>query len=194
MSQSEKLYRANQITRPKKTLKKNQKPLCVWFTGLSGSGKSTLINALNIHLLKKGFHTYVLDGDSLRKGLCSDLDFSMTGRDENLRRAAEVAKLMLDAGLIVLAGFISPSLDQRTKIRKLFNCHEFIEVYVSTSLDVCEKRDVKGLYIKARRGDIKYFTGIDSIYEVPQSSEITIDTEGVSIEASLKELIRKLKL
>ena len=194
MSQSEKLYRANQITRPKKTLKKNQKPLCVWFTGLSGSGKSTLINALNIHLLKKGFHTYVLDGDSLRKGLCSDLDFSMTGRDENLRRAAEVAKLLLDAGLIVLAGFISPSLDQRTKIRKLFNCHEFIEVYVSTSLDVCEKRDVKGLYIKARRGDIKYFTGIDSIYEVPQSSEITIDTEGVSIEASLKELIRKLKL
>ena len=194
MSQSEKLYRANQITRPKKTLKKNQNPLCVWFTGLSGSGKSTLINALNIHLLKKDFHTYVLDGDSLRNGLCRDLDFSMTGRDENLRRAAEVAKLMLDAGLIVLAGFISPTLDQRTKIRKLFNCDEFIEVYVSTSLDVCEKRDVKGLYIKARRGDIKDFTGVDSIYEAPQSSEITIDTEGVSIEVSLKELIRKLKL
>ena len=168
--------------------------MCVWFTGLSGSGKSTLIDALEIYLHNKNFYTYVLDGDNLRNGLCNDLDFSNESRDENLRRASEVAKLMLDSGLIVLAGFISPSLEQRARIRRLFHEDEFIEVYVSTPLDVCEKRDVKGLYEKARMGKIKNFTGVDSVFEAPKSSEIIIDTQGSSIERSMVELIGQLKL
>ena len=135
-----------------------------------------------------------MDGDNLRNGLCGDLGFSNESRDENLRRAGEVARLMTDAGLIVLAGFISPSLEQRAKIRGLFHKNEFIEVYVSTPFDICEKRDVKGLYEKVRMGKIKNFTGVDSIFEVPECPEITIDTQGSSIEQSMLELIAQLKL
>ncbi|MDC1173497.1 adenylyl-sulfate kinase [Methylophilaceae bacterium] len=194
MSQSNKFNQEYKITKLDRALKKEQKPLCIWFTGLSGSGKSTLIDALEVYLYSKNLHTYVLDGDNLRNGLCSDLDFSNDCRDENLRRAGEVARLMVDAGLIVLAGFISPSLKQRARIRKLFHKNEFIEVYVSTSLDICEKRDIKGLYEKARKGKIKNFTGVDSEFEVPVGSEITIDTEGNSIDRSMVELIGQLRL
>tara|TARA_B110001469_G_C9584277_1_gene289786 strand:+ start:407 stop:991 length:585 start_codon:yes stop_codon:yes gene_type:complete len=194
LSQSNKFNQEYKITKLDRALKKEQKPLCIWFTGLSGSGKSTLIDALEVYLYSKNLHTYVLDGDNLRNGLCSDLDFSNDCRDENLRRAGEVARLMVDAGLIVLAGFISPSLKQRARIRKLFHKNEFIEVYVSTSLDICEKRDIKGLYEKARKGKIKNFTGVDSEFEVPVGSEITIDTEGNSIDRSMVELIGQLRL
>ncbi|MDG2252683.1 MAG: adenylyl-sulfate kinase [Methylophilaceae bacterium] len=194
MTKSNKFEQVYKITKLDRSLKKKQKPLCIWFTGLSGSGKSTLIDALEIYLYKKNFHTYVLDGDNLRNGLCGDLDFSNDSRDENLRRASEVARLMVDAGLIVLAGFISPSLKQRERIRRLFNKNEFIEVFVSTPLDICEKRDVKGLYEKARIGKIKNFTGVDSEFEVPDKSEITIDTQSSSIDQSMVELIGQLKL
>ena len=168
--------------------------MCVWFTGLSGSGKSTLIDALEVYLHKKHYHTYVLDGDNLRNGLCDDLSFSNKDRDENLRRAGEVARLMVDAGLIVLAGFISPTLEQRAKIRGLFHKNEFIEVYVSTALEVCEQRDTKGLYAKARAGEIKDFSGVNSVFEVPTCPEIIIDTKTSSIEQSILELIAQLKL
>ena len=194
MNSSNKFNQEYKITKLDRAKKNKQKPLCVWFTGLSGSGKSTLIDALEIYLHNKNFYTYVLDGDNLRNGLCNDLDFSNESRDENLRRASEVAKLMLDSGLIVLAGFISPSLEQRARIRRLYHEDEFIEVYVSTPLDVCEKRDVKGLYEKARMGKIKNFTGVDSVFEAPKSSEIVIDTQGSSIERSMVELIGQLKL
>ena len=194
MSQSNKFNQKYKTTKLDRALKKEQKPLCIWFTGLSGSGKSTLIDALEVYLHSKNLHTYVLDGDNLRNGLCSDLDFSNESRDENLRRASEVASLMVDAGLIVLAGFISPSLKQRASIRKLFHKNEFIEVFVSTSLNICEKRDVKGLYEKARMGKIKNFTGVDSEFEIPVGSEITIDTEDKSVDRSMVELIGQLRL
>ena len=194
MSQLNKFNQDYKITKLDRALKKKQKPLCIWFTGLSGSGKSTLIDALEVYLHSKNYHTYVLDGDNLRNGLCSDLDFSNESRDENLRRAGGVASLMVDAGLIVLAGFISPSLKQRASIRKLFHKNEFIEVFVSTSLDICEKRDVKGLYEKARMGKIKNFTGVDSEFEIPVGPEITIDTEDKSVDRSMEELIGQLRL
>jgi adenylylsulfate kinase len=194
MSQLNKFNQDYKITKLDRALKKKQKPLCIWFTGLSGSGKSTLIDALEVYLHSKNLHTYVLDGDNLRNGLCSDLHFSNESRDENLRRASEVASLMVDAGLIVLAGFISPSLKQRASIRKLFHKNEFIEVFVSTSLDICEKRDVKGLYEKARMGKIKNFTGVDSEFEIPVGPEITIDTEDKSVDRSMEELIGQLRL
>ena len=194
MSQPNKFNQDYKITKLDRALKKKQKPLCIWFTGLSGSGKSTLIDALEVYLHSKNYHTYVLDGDNLRNGLCSDLHFSNESRDENLRRAGGVASLMVDAGLIVLAGFISPSLKQRASIRKLFHKNEFIEVFVSTSLDICEKRDVKGLYEKARMGKIKNFTGVDSEFEIPVGSEITIDTEDKSVDRSMEELIGQLRL
>ena len=194
MSQPNKFNQDYKITKLDRALKKKQKPLCIWFTGLSGSGKSTLIDALEVYLHSKNYHTYVLDGDNLRNGLCSDLDFSNESRDENLRRAGGVASLMVDAGLIVLAGFISPSLKQRASIRKLFHKNEFIEVFVSTSLNICEKRDVKGLYEKARMGKIKNFTGVDSEFEIPVGPEITIDTEDKSVDRSMEELIGQLRL
>ena len=194
MSQPNKFNQDYKITKLDRALKKKQKPLCIWFTGLSGSGKSTLIDALEVYLHSKNFHTYVLDGDNLRNGLCSDLHFSNESRDENLRRAGGVASLMVDAGLIVLAGFISPSLKQRASIRKLFHKNEFIEVFVSTSLNICEKRDVKGLYEKARMGMIKNFTGVDSEFEIPVGSEITVDTEDKSVDQSMVELIGQLRL
>jgi len=194
MSKSHTWSQDFKITKANRALQKQQQPMCIWFTGLSGSGKSTLIDALEVYLHKKHYHTYVLDGDNLRNGLCDDLSFSNKDRDENLRRAGEVARLMVDAGLIVLAGFISPTLEQRTKIRGLFHKNEFIEVYVSTALEVCEQRDTKGLYAKARAGEIKDFSGVNSVFEVPIYPEITIDTKSSSIEQSILELIAQLKL
>jgi len=155
---------------------KGQNPVLLWFTGLSGAGKSTLAGALERALFEAGFHTYLLDGDNVRHGLCKDLGFSVADRDENLRRVGEVAKLMVDAGLVVLSAFISPTREERDSIRARFPAGQFIEVHVSTPLSVCEARDPKGLYVKARKGEIAHFTGISSPYEAPLSAELTIDT------------------
>jgi adenylylsulfate kinase len=182
------------INQTDRALQKKQKPQCLWFEGLSGSGKSTLINALDIYLNNKNYSTYVLDGDNLRFGLNSDLGFSKNDRDENLRRASEVASLMVDAGLIVLAGFITPLESQRINIRKKFKKNQFYEIYVSTKIDICEKRDPKGLYKKARNRDILEFTGIDSPFEKPKKSNIQIDTENQSIAESIQILVHNLNL
>jgi len=170
------------------------KPICLWFEGLSGSGKSTLINHLDQYLVKNNFHTYVLDGDNLRLGLNSDLGFSENDRDENLRRAAEVSSLMVDAGLLVLAGFITPNEAQRKLIRRKFKDEQFIEIFISTPLDICEKRDIKGLYKKARDGKIDNFTGISSPFEYPQNFDLTIDTSNKTISECLSTIISFLNL
>lgn len=155
---------------------KNQKPLCIWFTGLSGAGKSTIANLLEQQLVALGKHTYLLDGDNVRHGLNSDLGFGESDRIENIRRVSEVAKLLVDAGLVVLVSFISPFRAERDAARALFESDEFFEVYVDTPLSVCEQRDAKGLYQKARNGELKQFTGIDSPYEIPLSPDIHLDS------------------
>ena len=156
---------------------KQQTPRCVWFTGLSGSGKTTIANHLEKQLHAQGLHTYILDGDNVRHGLNRDLGFTEADRQENIRRVAEVAKLMLDAGLVVLVSFISPFRADRKIARSLFKEGEFVEVFVDTSLEQCEQRDPKGLYAKARRGELKNFTGIDSPYEAPQAPDIHLQTD-----------------
>ena len=162
-----------------------QKPMCIWFTGLSGSGKSTIANALEKELYKQGKRTYILDGDNVRHGLNQDLGFTEADRIENIRRVSEVAKLMVDAGLIVLVTFISPFQKDRDLARSKFAEDEFIEVFVDTPIEECEKRDPKGLYAKARRGEIKNFTGIDSIYEIPSNPSLTISDSTVNITESM---------
>ncbi|MBM7071318.1 adenylyl-sulfate kinase [Shewanella sp. 202IG2-18] len=170
-----------------------QQPRLLWFTGLSGSGKSTLAGALESILHQKGFATYLLDGDNVRHGLCNDLGFSERDRNENMRRVTEVSKLILDAGVIVLGAFVSPSRQQREWIRSQFSENEFIEIHVATPLDVCEQRDPKGLYKKARAGEIKDFTGIDAEYEEPIAAELTINTSkgdlGQQVHAILEYLL-----
>lgn len=171
-----------------------QKPLCLWFTGLSGSGKSTLANLLEQRLHEMGRHTYVLDGDNVRQGLNRDLGFADADRVENIRRVAEVARLMVDAGLITIVAFISPFRSERQMARDLFDPGEFIEVFVDAPLEVCEQRDPKGLYRKARAGQIKNFTGIDSVYEVPEAAEadISLATTSASPDMLVKEILRIL--
>ncbi len=164
----------------------------IWFTGLSASGKSTLAHALENALFEKGYKTYVLDGDNIRHGLNKDLGFSPQDREENIRRIGEVAKLFADAGIIVLTAFISPYCSDREKARKL-NPRNFIEVYVKCDLDVCEQRDPKGLYKKAKAGEISEFTGISAPYEEPENPELVIDTGKYSIEESVNQLITYLK-
>ncbi len=155
----------------------------IWFTGLSGSGKSTIANAVNESLINKSIHTCILDGDSVRKGLNSDLTFSPDGRRENIRRIAEVANLMIThAGLVVLGAFISPYERDRLRIKQIVGEENYIEIYISTPLEVCEKRDVKGLYKKARAGVIKDFTGIDAPYEIPENPSLEIDATKYTIE------------
>ncbi|MGF1738565.1 adenylyl-sulfate kinase [Photobacterium satsumensis] len=151
---------------------KKQQPCVLWFTGLSGAGKSTVAGALEHRLAELGYHTYLLDGDNVRHGLCQDLGFSAEDRRENIRRIGEVAKLMADAGLIALSAFISPHRHERQLVRDMLPSGEFLEVFVDTPLDECERRDPKGLYKKARAGEIKQFTGIDSEYEQPLKAEI----------------------
>ncbi len=165
----------------------------LWFTGLSGSGKSTLAGALEAALYQQGVHTYLLDGDNVRHGLCKDLGFSDADRQENIRRVGELSKLMADAGLVVLTAFISPFQRERDSVRELLPEGQFIEVFVDTPLAVCESRDPKGLYKKARAGEIKHFTGIDSAYEAPSHPEIRIDTSTQSIADSVTQLIEALK-
>jgi adenylylsulfate kinase len=152
-----------------------QKPFILWFTGLSGSGKSTLANLVETQLFQQGYKTYLLDGDNIRQGLNADLGFDEASRIENIRRIGEVAKLFVDGGIIVIAAFISPFEKDRQMVRNLVQKDEFIEIFVDAPLDICEQRDSKGLYAKARKGELKHFTGIDSPYESPVHPEIYID-------------------
>ncbi|CDH24215.1 adenylyl-sulfate kinase [Xenorhabdus bovienii] len=165
--------------------------LVIWFTGLSGSGKSTLAGALEQALFSRGIRTYLLDGDNLRHGLCSDLGFSETERRENIRRIGEVSKLMVDAGLVVLTAFISPHRAERQKLRELMGEDRFIEVFVDTPLAICEARDPKGLYKKARAGELLNFTGIDSAYEAPEQPDIYLDGS-LPVESSIEKLLAAL--
>ena len=171
---------------------KNQEPKCVWLTGLSGSGKSTLANALDKELTQIGMHTYILDGDNIRNGLCSDLNFEDKDRHENIRRVAEVSRLMFDAGLIVICAFISPFQRDRDFARSLFAEGSFIEVFVDTPMDVIIKRDPKGHYQNAQKGLIENFTGIGSDYERPENPEIVIDTEKLSVGESIDQINKHL--
>ena len=161
----------------------------IWFTGLSGSGKSTIANALELDLYKRGIKTYTLDGDNIRKGLNKDLTFSAEHRTENIRRIAEVANLMIDSGLIVMAAFVSPYKKDRENIKSIVGKLNFVEVYINTSIEECERRDVKGLYKKARAGEINNLTGVSSPYEVPDHPDIEIKTENESINESVKKII-----
>jgi adenylylsulfate kinase len=168
----------------------NQRGKVMWFTGLSGSGKSTIAQALEATLYSKGYFVKLLDGDNVRSGINNNLGFSMEDRKENIRRISEVAKLFLDSGVIVLCSFVSPTIEIRALAKSIIGESDFVEVFVDTPLEVCEKRDVKGLYKKARAGEIKGFTGIDSPFEEPLRSDIRLKTVDVSIEQSVEELMK----
>ena len=176
----------------------NHNSFLLWFTGLSGSGKSTIANKVELELHRQGIKTYTLDGDNIRKGLNNDLSFSPEDRTENIRRIAESANLMIDAGLVVLAAFVSPYKKDRENIKTIVGDVNFVEVYINTSIEECERRDVKGLYKKARAGEIKNMTGISAPYEAPENPEIEILTEKETIEESVAKIIEfitpKLKL
>ncbi len=171
---------------------KGHPPLLVWFTGLSGSGKSTLADALEKYLVEKGIHAYHLDGDAIRSGINVDLGFLPADRDENLRRVGELAALMLDAGLVVIAAFVSPMRKHRDAIRDRVGSKRMVEVYLNTPIEVCETRDIKGFYEKARNGEIKDFTGVSAPYEEPLNAELTFDTAKLSVEKAIELLIFEL--
>jgi bifunctional enzyme CysN/CysC len=187
-------WQAVEVDKASRARKKGQRPVVVWLTGLSGAGKSTIANLVERKLDEQGFHTYLLDGDNVRHGLNKDLGFTDADRVENIRRIAEVAKLMVDAGLIVLASFISPFRAERQLARELVRDDEFIEVHVDAPIEVAESRDRKGLYAKARRGELVNFTGIDSPYEIPENPDLRIDASGVvSAEVSAELVIECLR-
>ncbi|MCH7524251.1 MAG: adenylyl-sulfate kinase [Bacteroidetes bacterium] len=184
------------VTNRRKANKHNS--FLIWFTGLSGSGKSTIANLVEQVLHKRGIKTYTLDGDNIRKGINNDLTFSPQDRTENIRRIAEIANLMIDAGLVVLAAFVSPYKKDRENIKKTVKDVNFVEIYINTSIEECERRDVKGLYKKAKAGEIKNMTGVSAPYEAPKTPDIEIKTEEESIEDSVTKIIDfitpKLKL
>jgi adenylylsulfate kinase len=177
------------ITRGDREKLHKHKSVVLWFTGLSGSGKSTLAHAIEERLYKNGISTYVLDGDNVRHGLCSDLSFTDSDRVENIRRIGELAKLLTDAGIITLAAFISPFKVDRDEARKRMPHGDFLEIYCQCPIEICEQRDVKGLYKKARAGEIPFFTGIDSPYEAPVRPELVINTSDISLEDSVQEVL-----
>jgi bifunctional enzyme CysN/CysC len=185
-------WQALEISREDHSQLKNQKPAVLWFTGLSGSGKSTIANLVEKKLHRMNRHTFLLDGDNVRHGLNKDLGFTEADRIENIRRVGEVAKLMADAGLIVITAFISPFRAEREMVRKMLPEGEFVEVHIDTPLSVAEARDVKGLYKKARSGELKNFTGIDSPYEEPERPEIRIDTTAMAPDEAADLIIDKL--
>jgi len=168
---------------------KHQDGICIWMTGLSGSGKSTIANELARKLQSLGLCAVILDGDEIRKGLCRDLGFSKEDREENIRRVAEVARLMQQAGLIVISALISPFRSDRSFAQSLFSANEFFEIYLDTPIDICETRDPKGLYRKARLGNIRQFTGIDSPYEAPLSPDLKLDTSKIEIDECVSMII-----
>jgi adenylylsulfate kinase len=172
---------------------KNHNSFLIWFTGLSGSGKSTIANDVEKALHLKGIHTYTLDGDNVRKGLNNNLTFSPEDRKENIRRIAEVANLMVDSGLIVLAAFVSPYKEDREKVKKTVEDVNFVEIFVDTPIEECERRDVKGLYAKARKGLIKDFTGINAPYEAPENPDVKIDTTQVSVQEAVDVILKRIE-
>jgi adenylylsulfate kinase len=181
------------VTRQRREQKNAHKSAVLWFTGLPGSGKSTLAHAVEEQLYQAGLNTFVLDGDNVRHGLCRDLGFSDKDRKENIRRISETAKLLLEAGIITLSAFISPFKAERSAARNLMPHGDFIEIHCFCPLTVCEQRDVKGLYKKARLGEIKDFTGISSPYEEPDNPELRIDTSQLSLEESVERVISTLR-
>lgn len=182
------------VTKQEREAKSGQKSAIVWFTGLSASGKSTLANAFSRALFERNKQAYVLDGDNIRHGLNNDLGFDEESRKENIRRIGEVAKLFIDSGQIVLTAFISPYRADRQVVRELVEEGEFIEVYVKASVDACAKRDPKGLYEKAKRGEIPNFTGVSAPYEEPENPEIVLDTEQYTIDECVEQLLRALNI
>ena len=187
------IYHNATVTRQRREKLNNHKSVVIWFTGLSGSGKSTLAHSVEEELHKLGCRTFVLDGDNVRHGLSSNLTFSDTDRKENIRRIGEAAKLMMEAGVIAITAFISPFREDRYNVRGLLSQEDFIEIFCNASLEVCESRDVKGLYKRARAGEIKNYTGIDSPYEAPNNPELVIDTDGETLEESAIKVIELLK-
>ncbi|MCS5697653.1 adenylyl-sulfate kinase [Cyanobium sp. FGCU-52] len=181
------------VTRAARAHQRGHRSAILWFTGLSGAGKSTLANAVNSALFEQGLACYVLDGDNIRHGLCNDLGFSDADREENIRRIGEVAKLFLDAGVVVLTAFVSPFRADRERARALVEPGDFIEIHCAADLEVCESRDTKGLYAKARAGEIKEFTGISSPYEAPENPELRVDTGSGDLEACVAQVLAHLE-
>ena len=181
------------VTQEQRSELKNHNAFLLWFTGLSGSGKSTIANELEKALHQKGIHTYTLDGDNVRKGLNNNLTFSPEDRTENIRRIAEVSNLMIDAGLVVLAAFVSPYKKDREMIKKTVKDVNFVEIFIDTSVEECERRDTKGLYAKARKGLIKDFTGVNAPYEAPENPDVLIKTEEVSVEGAVLKIIEYIE-
>lgn len=187
------VWHAHEVSKKERSMLKAQKPCVLWFTGLSGSGKSTIANAVESKLLELKKHTYLLDGDNIRMGLNRGLGFSDEERVENIRRIGEVAKLFVDSGSIVLSAFISPFISDRAQVRGLVQSDEFIEIFIDAPLEVCEERDPKGLYKKARKGEIANFTGISSPYEAPKNAEIVIKNSGISVEEAADTVVKYLQ-
>lgn len=187
------VWHAHEVSKKERSMLKAQKPCILWFTGLSGSGKSTIANAVESKLLELKKHTYLLDGDNIRMGLNRGLGFSDEERVENIRRIGEVAKLFVDSGSIVLSAFISPFISDREQVRALVQSDEFVEIFIDAPLEVCEERDPKGLYKKARNGEIANFTGISSPYEAPKNAEIVIKNSGISVEDAAERVIKYLQ-
>ena len=193
MKSSNVIYHQATVTRKRRNKLNKHRSAVLWFTGLSGSGKSTLAHALEEKLFQKGCRTFVLDGDNVRHGLNSNLDFSESDRTENIRRISEVSKLMLESGLIVMTAFISPFNKDRNEAKRLISNDDFIEIYCKASLETCEVRDVKGLYKKARAGKIKNYTGIDSPYEVPENPDLIIDTDNETLDNAVFKILNFLE-
>lgn len=187
------VWHTHAITKQTRAERLGQTPCVLWFTGLSGAGKSTIAGKVEQRLFEAGALSYLLDGDNVRHGLCGDLGFSDADREENIRRVGEVGRLMVDAGLIVLTAFISPFRSDREGVRALLEGGEFLEVFVDAPLDVCEGRDPKGLYRKARAGEIPHFTGIDSDYQAPESPEIHLDTARHTADECADQVVAHLR-
>ena len=181
------------VDRSARAARQGHRSAILWFTGLSGAGKSTLANAVNQALFERGLACYVLDGDNIRHGLCKDLGFSDADREENIRRIGEVSKLFLDAGVVVLTAFVSPFKADRDRARALVAAGDFVEIHCAADLAVCEERDTKGLYAKARAGEIKEFTGISSPYEAPEAPELKVDTGSQTLEQSVEQVLEHLR-
>ena len=187
------VWQQQSVDRQQRESLNKHKGSILWFTGLSGAGKSTLANAVEQQLHHMGVRTFILDGDNIRHGLCSDLGFNTDDRKENIRRVAETSKLFMEAGIVVLSAFISPFQSDRKSARELVNNNDFFEIYCQCSLEICEARDVKGLYKKARAGEIPDFTGISSPYEEPDNAELTVATGEISLSDSVEQVISFLK-
>ncbi len=192
MKSSNTVWHHATVTRQRREQLNGHKSVVIWFTGLSGAGKSTLAHAVEEELHQRGCRTVVLDGDNVRHGLCGDLGFSEVDRSENLRRIGETSKLMVEAGVVTLTAFISPTRADRHRVRSLFPHGDFLEVYCSCSVEVCESRDVKGLYAKARAGEITDFTGVNAPYEVPKQPELVVNTDKLSLDESVASVLSLL--